>query len=305
MDNMNFSISEFAQAMHGYHLDNDITILKVEPSDNELLNSILEEEFLLKVREYLACTFFVSTGNITTSLDYKTYTAEADSILSVPSFRILTRLETSPDFSGYIIIFSKDFIDEATLNRKPPVSISQLLSTGTSPHKQLTTADMSVMTTCLNRIYYYLKYTEHRLRKELVLNTFYTFILETINIIFDNSTQNAPVEKSIKKTYIQKFIELLVRHADKEHNPAFYADKLCISVQYLSLILKEVSGRTANTWIANYLVARAKTLLRKPDMTILQIAEALNFSDQSSFGKFFKKHVGISPKKYRESHMVY
>ena len=46
-------------------------------------------------------------------------------------------------------------------------------------------------------------------------------------------------------------------------------------------------------------------MLRKPDMTIQQITEALNFSDQSSFGKFFKKHVGSSPKKYRENHITY
>ena len=32
-----------------------------------------------------------------------------------------------------------------------------------------------------------------------------------------------------------------------------------------------------------------------------QIAEELAFSDQSSFGKFFKKHSGMTPMKYRQS----
>ncbi|MDR2384501.1 MAG: helix-turn-helix domain-containing protein, partial [Tannerella sp.] len=31
------------------------------------------------------------------------------------------------------------------------------------------------------------------------------------------------------------------------------------------------------------------------------IADELNFGDQSSFGKFFKKHTGLTPKEYRKS----
>jgi len=43
----------------------------------------------------------------------------------------------------------------------------------------------------------------------------------------------------------------------------------------------------------------AKLLLETPRLTISQIAENLNFSDQSFFGKFFKKQVGLSPSSYR------
>ena len=38
-----------------------------------------------------------------------------------------------------------------------------------------------------------------------------------------------------------------------------------------------------------------------PDMTIQQVAEKMSFSDQSSFGKFFKKHTGLSPLRYRQN----
>jgi AraC-like DNA-binding protein len=45
----------------------------------------------------------------------------------------------------------------------------------------------------------------------------------------------------------------------------------------------------------------ASRLLREPELSIQEIAEKLSFSDQSSFGKFFKKHTGISPLKYRQT----
>ena len=81
----------------------------------------------------------------------------------------------------------------------------------------------------------------------------------------------------------------------------FYADKLFITPQYLSLILKELTGMSANKWIDDALVAEAKVLLKAPQMTVQQVADQLHFSDQSTFGKFFKKHMGISPMEYRRS----
>ena len=303
MENIAFKISEFASVMRGHCMDDDITIIKIDSSNNEQLNNIIEEHFLTRLRGEISCSFFTNTGEITATIDYKTYSASSSSILALAPHKILTQLYTSSDFSGYFMAFSRHFLEESTINRKPPISISQLVNADKSPKRVLISEDMEIMQTCIERILHYLKNKQHRLRKELLTNTFYTFMLEAANILFTEDQQSAPIEKSVKKTYIEKFIELLVQHAEKEHNPAFFADKLCISVQYLSLILKEVSGKTTNGWIANFLIARAKTMLRKPDITIQHITETLNFSDQSSFGKFFKKHVGISPKKYRESHM--
>ena len=304
MENLVFKISELSHTMHGHCMDDDITIIKIDPSNNGTFNNIVEDHFLTRLRGDISCSFFVKTGTITANIDYKTYSASSSSILALAPHKILTQLYTSSGFSGYFLAFSKHFLEESTINRKPPISIYQLVNANKSPMRELEQQDMEIMHTCIERILHYLKNSQHRLRKELLTNTFYTFMLEAANILFTDDQQSAPIEKSVKKTYIQKFLELLVQYGEKEHNPAFFADKLCISVQYLSLILKEVSGKTTNGWIANFLIARAKTMLRKPDITIQHITETLNFSDQSSFGKFFKKHVGISPKKYRESHMV-
>ena len=56
---------------------------------------------------------------------------------------------------------------------------------------------------------------------------------------------------------------------------------------------------TVGTVIASMRTELAATMLRDPDLTIQQVAEKMSFSDQSSFGKFFKKHTGMSPMKYR------
>lgn len=300
-----FSIIQFAEAMGCKHFGNDLTIARISQDNINVFNNIVEELFITTSRENILCSILVTSGELDISLDYVSYNIKPDSILYLHPFRILTKMEASCDFKGYVFINNRSFLDEAILGKKPPVSIAQLLHSDKAPYKKLSGNECNIIKNCILHIEYYVKQPNHRLQRELILGTLYLFILESANIVFIGGDTAAPTETSVKKTYIQNFLQLLIKHADTEHNPSFYAGKLCISVQYLSLILKEVSGKTANHWIAGYLIARAKVLLRKPEITLQQVAEILNFSDQSSFGKFFKKHTGVSPKKYKEEHTTY
>ena len=100
---------------------------------------------------------------------------------------------------------------------------------------------------------------------------------------------------------MKEFTALLVENISKETGVEFYAEKLCISKQYLSLIVKEKTRVTAGKIIAVMRTEAASRLLRDPELTIQQIASRLSFADQSSFGKFFKKHTGVSPMRYRQT----
>jgi AraC-like DNA-binding protein len=43
-----------------------------------------------------------------------------------------------------------------------------------------------------------------------------------------------------------------------------------------------------------------RVMLRNSTMSIKEIAQELNFANQSFLGKYFKEHVGMSPKEYRK-----
>jgi AraC family transcriptional regulator, transcriptional activator of pobA len=79
----------------------------------------------------------------------------------------------------------------------------------------------------------------------------------------------------------------------------FYADALFVSSKHLTETIKEVTGRTSGEWIEDAVILEAKVLLRNHEITISQVAENIHFPDQSSFGKYFKKHTGLSPSDYR------
>lgn len=56
-------------------------------------------------------------------------------------------------------------------------------------------------------------------------------------------------------------------------------------------------------WIVEYIVLEIKALLKNTNMNIQEIAVKTNFANQSSLGRFFRKHTGMSLSQYRMSNL--
>ncbi|MCC9138464.1 helix-turn-helix domain-containing protein [Pontibacter silvestris] len=97
-----------------------------------------------------------------------------------------------------------------------------------------------------------------------------------------------------------KFRQLLARNYMKERKLDFYARQLHVTRKYLSAAIKKQTGKSAGEWIDETITLEAKVLLQNRMLTVSQVSEMLNFSDQSVFGKFFKANTGMSPVEYRK-----
>ena len=107
---------------------------------------------------------------------------------------------------------------------------------------------------------------------------------------------------SRKSKYYAEFVRLLTANYAQHRSVEFYADRLCITPRYLSVISKELTGMTATESINNHVMVNARILLASTDMSVLQISEELNFPNPSFFSQFFKRHEGVVPKTYRAMH---
>ncbi len=121
------------------------------------------------------------------------------------------------------------------------------------------------------------------------------------NSILHKHNQIQECRKTRQTEIFEKFIFMIKQDCSVERNVRFYADKLHITPQYLSKIIKNESNRTASEWIDEFVVLEAKALFKHTNLTIQEISNKLNFANQSSFGKFFKKKTGINPKEYMHS----
>lgn len=78
-----------------------------------------------------------------------------------------------------------------------------------------------------------------------------------------------------------------------------YADRLCIHVNSLNRAIKEVTGKSTSTHIAERIAAEAKSLLQYTDWSVADIAYVLGFEYPNYFSIFFKKATGHIPSFYR------
>lgn len=105
-----------------------------------------------------------------------------------------------------------------------------------------------------------------------------------------------------RKTEIyQEYSDLVLRHYHEWHHVASYADALCITVPHLCSTIKAASGRTAGDIIVDAILMDAKAQLKITTVPIKEIANVLGFENVAFFNRFFKTHVGVTPKYYRNN----
>lgn len=114
--------------------------------------------------------------------------------------------------------------------------------------------------------------------------------------------RHKPGDASLVKAHplVTKFKELLKRNYIQEHKLDFYARHLHLTPKSLSAAIKKQTGRSAGKWIDDTVILEAKVLLQNKTLTVSQVSNMLNFSDQSTFGKFFRTNTGMSPVEYRK-----
>ena len=119
------------------------------------------------------------------------------------------------------------------------------------------------------------------------------------NVIYRVQQDHKPQSRA--DVIFTKFIKLVENYYKQERRVGWYAQQLCITPKYLSETVKSVSRRTPNEWIDNYVTLELRVLLKDSTKSIKEIAEELNFPNQSFLGKYFKEHVGMPPSEYRKS----
>lgn len=78
-----------------------------------------------------------------------------------------------------------------------------------------------------------------------------------------------------------------------------FANQLNIHVNHLNRAVKETTQKTTSQIIAERILQESKILLKHSNWNVSEIAYALGFTEVTHFNNFFKKHVQLSPLKFR------
>ncbi len=104
-----------------------------------------------------------------------------------------------------------------------------------------------------------------------------------------------------KREIIDKIDRYIADNLDKDLSLPRLADLVYLSPHYLSRTYHAVKGYPLADHIAEMKLATAKRLLASQDMKAQDVGRLVGFEDMSYFGRFFKKHAGMTPGEYKEA----
>ncbi len=104
---------------------------------------------------------------------------------------------------------------------------------------------------------------------------------------------------------VSSYIEELFSDKEMRRNVSEYAACRGVSPNYLNRTVKASTGKTAGEWLYIARISRAKTMLRNPECSMIDVSFAVGIDDQAYFSRFFKREVGMTPSAYRRSLQAY
>lgn len=239
---------------------------------------------------------FCLQGEAKVEINLQSYDIRKNDIIFLLPGYIVQPLAKSDDFVGKSLFFDPDFIESGDVRRFPV-----FLEIKEFPRISLSDDEIAIV---LEFYSFLRKQYNSRIdqvyRKEIMKKLLMAFLYE-VGAIFQNNKPVEPSKMSRKEEILKSFIRLVSIHYRKERSVSFYAGQLCLTPKYLSTTVKEISHKTVVEWINAAVVLESKALLRSSQMTVQQIADVLNFPNPSFFGRFFKRHTGMTPKEYKHS----
>ena len=236
-------------------------------------------------------------GRAQYAIDTREQTVHPGDLLFISERHIVDNYMASPDFECLCIMVSTQFYHSFVQNVKNVSSL--LLFSMNNPVVRLTAREIQVFGNYYQTIREKMTDTTHHYRTDLIKSLLLAMFYDMSNVIW-RVEQNSQKSPSRSEAIFARFVGLLEQHFHTERRVGWYAQQLCITPKYLSEVVKQISKRTPNEWIDNYVVLEMRVQLKNSTKSIKEIAKDLHFPNQSFLGKYFKEHVGISPSEYRK-----
>lgn len=269
--------------------------LTLDFSQESLLSEMIE-------RSNLRPDFFIisimvrGTGKVRINL--KEFNLKKNDLLIIPPDAAKDKIEISNDVVLKVIAYTSDFLIPLPL----PENFWEISDYFSAKNIPVWSLDNEEVKTIVSRFDELEKWTtnkvDHPYQSAILNFSFMVFILE-LAAIAPRYSQESNQNFSRKELLTINFYALSKKHFRDQRSLQYYADLLFVTPKYLTETVREISGKTAGDVIDSFTVQEARIQLSTTTKNISEIGEDLHFSDQSSFGKFFKRLSGMSPKDFR------
>jgi len=202
--------------------------------------------------------------------------------------------------TGYLLMFHPDLL------RNTPLAAAMreytFFSYEANEALHLSSEERQIVMDCFHKIQYELRHPIDKHSKQIIADSIKMF-LDYCTRFYDR--QFITRDNQNRDTMV-RFEGLLDEYfhsgeAAKKGLPTvqYYAERLCLSPNYLSDLLRKETGRTAIQHIHDKVIDIAKTDLVSASVSVSEVAYRLGFQYAQHFSRLFKRETGCTPVEYR------
>ncbi len=146
-----------------------------------------------------------------------------------------------------------------------------------------------------------LRHNKNSLRDEFYLHgLFYEFISYMIREEQPQQYEPECHRENINR-YLREAVAYIQRHFSEGLQVADIAREVAVSRVYLYQIFNETLGVSPKEYLTNFCITRATELLTLSGQPVEEVAESCGFKNPAAFSAIFKRRMGVTPTKYRNS----
>ena len=240
----------------------------------------------------------VTEGRLSLDLNGGNYHLERNCSLFVDRKMLIDNVKHTENFSCVICAMSTD-IGFGFFNKSLLQSIMHIW---TNPVIKMEQNEVDLMMRYYELLVFKMEHQEMNFGRETVRDIIRCFaydLLSNINKHLDNDGEGDILRQGDR--IYRKFMLLLAENSNVNRSVKSYADELCVSPKYLTSVCRRHGNYTASELIAASIISRIKQLLLYSDLSIKEVSKEMGFENLSFFGKYVKKHLGLSPNNYRKA----
>lgn len=238
--------------------------------------------------------FWMKNGFNSVQIDFEFFRFQRNSIYFIsPGRHVMLEFASEPN--GWIIKFSKDYYHQQIIEKLFFTNMDLFEAIGNVP-KFILSPKIGTRVNELAEMISELLVSEIPNRETAIAS-----LLNTL-LIYCHSSRNSGITQMKNSRQLEiasRFKELVGKHFTDIHQVSEYARMMNLSPRYLNQVVKQISGKTAKSYIQEQLLIQARRELKFSTNSIKQIAFKLGFSEPFYFSNYFKKQMGCSPTDYR------
>ena len=122
--------------------------------------------------------------------------------------------------------------------------------------------------------------------------------------LFDRLKSNFELDVTPEFPIVNEQVKVIMDFIDSSYTEdvmlGTLAKKFNLSLSYISYLIKKETGKYYSEYISSKRIALAKELLKESALSVQEIVQRVGYKDYFHFNKLFKKHVGLTPSKFRK-----